>query len=103
METYTLKKTLLYSGVAIVLGLLLTLVPLITLAEFRPENHYDTTAHIQSFSGQMKRLEGTYGLDKPAYTGVDLQVLGVCFTVALVIYLFFKRRIPLHDYRRPLA
>jgi hypothetical protein len=102
METNTLKKILLYSGVAVVLGLLLTLVPLITLAEFRAENHYDATLYAQSLSGQMKRLEGTYGLDKPVYSTADLQVLGVCFAIALVVYVLFRRRTPFHDYRRPI-
>jgi len=101
METDTLKKILLYSGVAVVLGLLLTLVPLITLAEFRAEN-YDATLYAQSLSERMKSLEGAYGLDKPAYSTADLQVLGVCFAIALVVYVLFRRRIPLHDYRRPI-
>ena len=102
METDTLKKILLYSGVAVVLGLLLTLVPLITLAEFRTENHYDATLYAQSLPERMKRLEGTYGLDTPAYSTANLQVLGVCFAIALVVYVLFRRRIPLHDYRRPI-
>jgi len=99
METGTLKKILLYSGVAVVLGLLLTLVPLIMLAEFRAEN-YDATLYAQSLSERMKSLEGTYGLDKPAYSTANLQALGVCFAIALVVYVLFRRRIPLHDYRR---
>lgn len=87
-----MKKILLYSGVAVVLGLLLTLVPLITLAEFRPENHYDATLYVQSLPEQMKSLEGTCGLDTPAYSTANLQVLGVCFSIALVVYVLFKRR-----------
>ena len=87
-----MKKILLYSGVAVVLGLLLTLVPLITLAEFRPENHYDATLYVQSLPEQMKSLEGTYGLDTPAYSTANLQVLGVCFSIALVVYVLFKCR-----------
>jgi hypothetical protein len=102
METDTLKKILLYSGVAVVLGLVLTLVPLITLAEFRAENHYDATLYVQALPGQMKRLEGTYGSDKPAYSTADLQILGACFAIAVVVYVLFRRRIPLHDYRRPM-
>jgi len=102
MEMDTLKKILLYSGVAVVLGLLLTLVPLITLAEFRAENHYDALLHAQSLPEQMKRLEGTYCLDKPAYSTADLQVLGVCFAIALVVYVLSRRRTPRHDYRRPI-
>jgi hypothetical protein len=93
METNTLKKILLHSVVAVVLGLLLTLLPLITLAEFKAENHYEATPYVQSLNEQMKRLEGTYGLDKPAYSTADLQILGACFAIALVVYLLFRRRI----------
>jgi len=93
MEMSTLKKILLYSGVAVVLGLLLTLVPLITLAEFRAENHYDTPVYAQSLSERMKSLEGTYALYKPAFSTTDVQVLGVCFAIASVVYVLFRRRI----------
>ena len=93
MEMNALKKILLYSGVAVVLGLLLTLVPLITLAEFRAENHYDTPPYATVLSEGMKSLEGTHGLDKPAYSTTDVQVLGVCFAIASVVYVLFRRRI----------
>jgi len=87
-----LKKILLYSGVAVVLGLLLTLVPLVTLAEFRAEN-YGARSYAQSLSERMKSLEGAHGLDKPAYSTTNVQVFGVCFTIALVVYVLFRRRI----------
>ena len=93
METDTLKKILLYSVVAVVLGLSLTIVPLITLAEFRTENHYDTPLYAKAFSEGMKNLEGAHGLDKPAYSIADFEALGVCFAIALVVYLLFRRRI----------
>jgi len=103
METCTLKKTLFYFGVAIILGLSLTLVPLITLAEFRTENSYDPLLCERSLSEKMnslmdaygsdKLLMEAYGSDKPAYPIADFEVLGVCFVIALVVYLLFKRRI----------
>jgi hypothetical protein len=101
METDTLKKILLYSGVAIFLGLLLTLVPLITLGEFKAENH-EEMSYAQSLPERMRGLEGAYGLDKPAFSATDVQVLGVCFAIALVVYVLSRRRIPVHDYRRPI-
>jgi hypothetical protein len=48
----------------------------------------------------MKKLEGTYALDTPAYSTANLQALGVCFAIALVVYVLFKRRTPFHDFRR---
>jgi len=78
-----MKKMLLYFVVAVVLGLLLTLLPLFTLAELTP----------QTFSRQLEKLEGTYGLP-PKYSVVDFEVFAISFTIALVVYVLFKRRIP---------
>jgi hypothetical protein len=93
METDTLKKTLLYFGIAVILGLLLALVPLITLAEFRAENHFDTLLCERSLSEKMNNLMEAYGLSEPVYSIANFEALGVCFAIALVVYLLFRRRI----------
>jgi hypothetical protein len=95
METDTLKKILLYSAVAVVLGLLLTLVPLITLAEFRAEN-----SAVYSFQAKMREIETpTYGGDTQTFSAYVLDVLAISFAIALVVYVLFKRRIPHDEYR----
>jgi len=91
-----LKRILVYSTVAVVLGLALTLVPLITLAEIRGENHF-VMRH--SFPQQLERLEGTYGLDAPKRSVSDVRILAFSFVIALVAYGLFKRRTPHHDHR----
>jgi len=100
MEANTLRRTLLYSAVAVVIGLLLTLVPLITLAEIKAGyNHY---AMPSSLSQRMETLEGArahFDADTPRYSAYDLEILAFSFVIALVAYVLFKRRTPHHDHR----
>jgi hypothetical protein len=91
-------KILLYCVVAVVLGLALTLVPLFTLAQVRPEGDYEIMQ--PSLSERLEALEGTYGLDEPKYTSADIDVFAISFVVALVVYVLFKRKKPDRDYRR---
>jgi branched-subunit amino acid ABC-type transport system permease component len=91
-----LRKILLYSVVAVVLGLLLILIPLITLADIRTEKdfQYGPPSYLESLPEQLRKLEGaSNGLNKPAYSTADLQILVISFAIALVVYLLFKRRI----------
>jgi len=90
------KKILVYSAVAVVLGLTLTLVPLIALAGIKAENHYVMS---RSLSQQLEQLEGTHGLDAPKCTNSDVKILAFSFVIALVVYMLFKRRTSHHDYR----
>ncbi len=90
-----MKKILLYSGVAVVLGLLLILVPLITFAQTTTENGYAT---LRPFSKQLEGLEGL-SADTPKYSTSDVKALAFSFIIASVAYLLFKRRTSRHDYR----
>jgi len=91
-----LKKILLYSAVAVFLGLLLTLVPLIAVARIRPE-HY--LAMRNSLSEKLETLDGTYSLEAYGYSAADVNVFTISFVVALVVYMLFKRRKSHRDYR----
>lgn len=91
-ETNTLKKILTYSAVAVVLGLLLTLVPLFTLAEFKAESSY--AERFCSIPNQMKNLETTYSLDAAKYSVAGFEVLAISFTVAIAAYALLKWRMP---------
>ena len=86
-----MKKTLLYSAAAVVLGLLLTLVPLIR------SDHYLTMPN--SLSEKLETLDGTYGFGGYRYSAADVNVFAISFVVALVVYMLFKRRRPHRDYR----
>ncbi|MGC9345985.1 MAG: hypothetical protein ACP5ER_04240 [Candidatus Bathyarchaeales archaeon] len=85
-----------YSVVAVALGLFLTLVPLIIIAEIRVENRY---APSFSFSERLEKLEGDYGLNAPKYSVAELEIFAISFVIALVVYVLFKRRLPHHEYR----
>lgn len=84
-----MNKTLLYSLVAVVLGLVLMLVPLITLGEVKANG-----APLMSdyFSKQLEKIEQTYNSD------VDLKIFAVSFAIALVVYLFVKHKMGSRDY-----
>ena len=86
-----MKKILLYSAAAVVLGLLLMLVPLITLAKIRP-NHYHAMRN--SLSEKLETLDGTYDFGGSKYSAADVKVFAISFVVALVAYMLFKRRRP---------
>lgn len=96
MEADTLKKILVYFAVAVVLGLFLMLVPLITIAEIRVENDH---AIPRSLWAGLEKLEGDYDLDASKYSDIDLEIFAISFVVALVVYVLFKRRLPHHEYR----
>jgi len=93
MEADALKKILLYSAVAVFLGLLLTLSPLIIVTEIKTENHYGLLPE-QIRPGQQEKLKEIYGLGLPKYSIADLEVLLTNFAIASVVYMFFKRRMP---------
>jgi len=85
-----LKKILLYFLVAVVLGLLLTIIPLITLAEFEAEDHYAT---FFSLPDQMRKLERpAEGLGKSTYSSEGIAVFAISFIIAALVYLSLKRR-----------
>ena len=85
-----MKKILLYSAVAVVLGLVLTLVPLI-----RPD-HYNAMRNSLS---EKETLDGTYNFGGYRYSAADVKVFAISFVVALVVYMLFKRRRSHRDYR----
>ena len=95
-----MRKILLWFVVAMVLGVILILTPLIIFADIKAENYYDAMLHLQSLPEQMKEFERAYGLNRPAYSTADLQILAISFAIALVVYVLFRYRIPFHDYRR---
>jgi hypothetical protein len=96
MEADTLKKILVYSAVAVVLGVVLTLAPLIALAGIKAEYHFLMRLPL---SEGLEQLEGTHGLEEPKYSISDVEILGFSFVIASVAYLLFKRRTSHHDYR----
>lgn len=90
-----MKKILVYFVVAVVLGLVLTLVPLIVTG-IKAEYHYLMGLPL---SEGLEHLEGTRGSEEPTYSISDVEILGISFVIASLAYLIFKRRTSHHDYR----
>lgn len=84
-----MRKTLLYVIVAIVLGISLTLIPLITLTRFEVER-YETPK--EAFANSMDKLENIDGFRAEGYP-TDLRIFVFSFFVAIVVYAIFKFRV----------
>lgn len=98
MKEDTLKKTLVYSAIAVILGLLITLVPLIVYTQFTEESKYDGAQFSNSLPEQLRKLESpSTNLNVPNSTS-DLQILAISFLIAVVMYVLVKRRRPQRDY-----
>ena len=90
-----MKKLLLYGLTAIVLGLLVIIVPLITFAEF---NVLGSFSVVQSFSNGFRWIEGTSPLGTSS-SGIDyLLVLVFSFVIAASAYVVVKGRMHVPDY-----
>ena len=84
-----MKKTLIYCTVAVVAGLVLTLVPL--AAYMRIETgHYGYTP--ESLPTDRRQLSQTSSLNAPEYVVVNVEALSISFVIALVVYLIFRSR-----------
>ncbi|MGQ9640656.1 MAG: hypothetical protein ACUVUF_00840 [Candidatus Bathycorpusculaceae bacterium] len=84
-----MKKTLLYAVAAIVLGILLTLIPLITLTGIEAEK-YETSR--EAFANSMDKLENIDGFRAESYLP-DLKLFVFSFAVAIFAYAIFKFRV----------
>lgn len=86
-----MKKILLYTSVAMILGLLVTLVPLIATAEVKPNNHYLLMP--EYVLGQTEKHERAY------FSDIDLRIFAISFIVASAVYILLKRRTPYTDFK----
>jgi len=99
-EARCLNKAVAYSLLAAILGILLTLLPLITLVEIRapirpyPHPLGDEDTFLPSF--QLKDLN-RIGEGTPPDSNLDLTVLAISFAIAAAIYLLNKRRLSSRD------
>lgn len=84
-----MKRTLLYSIAALILGLVLTLVPLVTFAELKTEESDGRFL----FGPSLENFVDHYGLDSSRYSFVDLEIFTISFVIALSVYALFKHRI----------
>jgi len=95
-----LKKALAYFVAAVFLGILLTIVPLITLAEINPTNNRPMSFNVLS---KMRELESYSNLKSQENMSDEVTVLAISFIIASVGYMTLKRKIPhyKHQWGRP--
>jgi len=98
MGADTLKKIMLYSAVAVGIGLLLMFVPLVAVVKIRAYNGTNDFLLTPSLSKGLQNLEGTYGLSSPEHLTADFIIFVMSVLVALFVYMWVRRNIP-RDYR----
>jgi len=92
-----LKRALLYTTIAMILGLTMVLVPVTILANKSVENHYAVVEQVPRIAMLPKEAEqfgGFFDLAQSKYPSADFTVLAVGFAIALAAYLLVKRRRP---------
>jgi uncharacterized membrane-anchored protein len=97
------KKALLYFLTAAVLGILINIIPLITVAQIEGRGEKLYWIHLlfpSSLGENLGRLEGQSDSKTSTLNNSFLQVATISFVVALAVYVFVRRRIPDRDYSR---
>lgn len=94
-----MNKTLLYLWTAAILGILVTIVPLITITQIGVGDRNQSELYTQSLGQSLKRLDGSYSSNTPRSDNLDLAVLAISLAIALAVYTVVRRRIP-RDYTR---
>jgi hypothetical protein len=87
VEKSTLKKALLYIVAAVIVGLLLTLIPAITIEKAKASIVYLSV---------LQETKGIHNLVSANYAPVHVEIFGISFAIASVIYLWFRRKMLLH-------
>jgi hypothetical protein len=90
-----MNKTLLYLWAAAILGIMVTIVPLITLIGIGDRNQDEF--YTKSLGEGLKRLDGSSSSNTPRSDNSDLAVLAISLAIALAVYTVVRRRIP-RDY-----
>lgn len=87
---HEVKRLLAYVASAVVLGILVTVIPLIAFAGVRHESFIPLNENIRG-------LEGYSSLGTPNSDSFGFTILVVSFVVAMVVYLFVRHRVPRKD------
>lgn len=91
MEADILKKILLYSAVAVALGLLLTLVPLTIL--FETGGKGQSALFMENVPRETMGGYDNRGLSALKFSNTELGILAISFLIALVAYALIRFRI----------
>jgi hypothetical protein len=94
LEAAALRKALIYSVFAVLLGLLLVLVPLVTLAGIGAQDHYKPN---ELFSERLEQLDGRTPDNRSSTS--DVESLALSFIIVLAAFVFLRRRKPQFERR----
>ena len=89
------KRLLIYVASAVVLGILMMVIPLITFAEVSHESFVPTSLWLNE---NIRGLEGYSSLSQPNSDSFGFTVLIVSFVVSMIVYLFVRHRVPRNDF-----
>ena len=89
-EAHALRKILLYSVIAVVTGLLVMLVPLVTFVELNVGAHF---ASNEILPKGLRDIEGSYGSGGAKLSVSDFEVLITSFVIATAVYLLVRRKV----------
>jgi branched-subunit amino acid ABC-type transport system permease component len=90
MGAEAVKKTLVHSALAVILGLTIVLAPLVLLVSSQPQSNVGFS---EALSTKFKEVERS--TSEP-----DVEVFGLCFVIALVGYIFVRRKTSNRGFRR---
>ena len=91
-----MKKAVAYLVIAIFLGIALTIVPLVTLAEINPTDNHSMQISVLH---KMRELEGYSSLERKGNTSDEVTVFAVSFIIACIGYMVLKRKTPRYQYQ----
>jgi hypothetical protein len=94
LEAATLRKALIYSVFAVFVGLLLVLVPLVTLAGIGSQDNYKPN---ELFSERLEQLDGRTPDNRSSTS--DVESLALSFIIVLAAFVFLRRRKPQFERR----
>ncbi len=89
-----MKKALVYTAVAVFLGLVLTLVLFAMIAEIKTQDHHE----IPYMRWEQLEEFRDPSADTVEYSVSDLEVLAINIVIAFVAYMLFKRKTSDREY-----
>jgi len=94
------KRMMLITGVGVVLGLLLILIPLFAISSTEAGNTFGPATEAFDFGKRLLQPGGVNPQNRQqAFSDGDLRILAFSFVVALVVYFLFKHKGSSREYR----
>jgi hypothetical protein len=96
-----MKKILLYLAAAAILGILITIVPLITIAQIGIGENRESVFYPSSIGQGVRQLDGDYGSNTSNVNNSYVTVLAVSFIIALATFALVGHKAPRRYNLRP--